>query len=361
MENLCPVCRGNPLRGKQKSCSSACRTAKHREKQESETGHTATVQTQQSRPQRKRNALRTTAVQDLGTDSIPQVDPLRSAYEQLATAITSLRTALGRTESQPRLDMRTQITAQAPPEAVGYRLVLPHREPGVPPSFSPRRRSGTSRSFYSITPFQYPDDLRLCDGHWYRIVWIDSQGQQIRLPDGCPLPGLRFIVGLGESNATSIPSATPSAPLLGTESEVATETDPASVSEPAPDTEHETASETSQATLTHETPICVTESVSTTREDAVTEAPAETSTSPVTQASARSAATPACRAAPEPTPDSHQPAPVSPAEQESQEQWAADFAQSIGSTFSQTEEMLARVYEEDGSLLKRGVLSSART
>ena len=353
MEELCPVCGKNPLKGKQQACSSACRTAKHRAKQASETGHTATVHTQQSRPQRKQNALRTTAVQDSGTDSIPQVDPLRSAYEQLATAITSLRTALGRTESQPRIDMRTQITVQAPPDAVGYRLALPHREPGVPPSFSPRRWSGVSRSFYSITPFQYPDDLRLCDGHWYRIVWIDSQGQQLRLPDGCPLPGLRFIVGLGESNVTSILSATPSAPLLGTESEIATETEPASVSEPAPDTEHETASETSEATATHETPIRVTESSSATKEDAVTVEFPETSTLPVSQSSGCSAETPASGAAPESTPVSLQPSAVSPAEQESQEEWAADYAQHIDSRLSQTEEMLARLYEDEGSLLER--------
>jgi hypothetical protein len=120
-----------------------------------------------------------------------------SVAERLLLAIAELGTALCRTESAPRIDIRTQINAQAPPDAVGYRLALPHREPGVPPSFSPRQRSGTSRAFYSITPFQYPDDLRLCDGHWYRIVWIDSQGQQIRIPDGSPLPGLRFIVRIG--------------------------------------------------------------------------------------------------------------------------------------------------------------------
>ncbi len=356
MENLCPVCNKNPLKGKQQACSSACRTAKHRAKQASETGHPATPST----PPKQRNTkqerdlrpakVETTSAADLAPDhSLPS-----SVTERLLLAIAELRTALGRTESQPRIAMRTQITAQAPPDAVGYRLVLPHREPGVPPSFSPRRRNGTSRAFYSITSFQYPDDLRLCDGRWYRIIWIDSQGQQIRNPDGCPLPGLRFIVGTVESNVASIPSATPSASSPETEPEVATETDPASVSETAPDTEQDTASETSRTTAAHETPIRVTESSSATKENAVTKAPAETSTSPVSQASASSTETSTSSADSEQSPVSHQVAPVSPAEQKSQEEWASALAQNIGSRFSQTDEMLSRIYEEEGSLLKRG-------
>ncbi len=276
-----------------------------------------------------------------------------SVAERLLLAIEELRTAIGRAESAPRIDMRTQIAAQAPPDAVGYRLVLPRRGPSLPPSYSPLRRAGTALPFYSITPFQYPDDRRLCDGLWYRIVWIDSQGKQLQIPDGCPIPGLRFIVGSVESAVPSSPSATPSAPSSETEPKVATEAAPESGSKAAPDTARYTASETSQTTAAHETPIRVTESSSEAKASDVTEAPTETSTPPVLQASASSTETLAASADSEPSSIAHQAAPVPPAVQESQQDWASELAQSLGTEFSQTEEMLARIFEEDDSLLNR--------
>ena len=42
--------------------------------------------------------------------------------------------------------------------------------------------------------FEYPDDLRLCDGCWYRIVWTDSQGSRIRRGSE-QIPGLCFVIG----------------------------------------------------------------------------------------------------------------------------------------------------------------------
>lgn len=359
MENLCPVCNKNPLKGKQQACSSACRTAKHRAKQVSETGHPATPSTPPNR-QKPRNtkqergprpakveaASATALVRDL---SLPS-----SVAERLLLAIEELRTALARPESPPRIDMRTQIIAQAPPEAVGYRLVLPHRGPGIPPSFAPRRRSDTSLAFYSLTPFQYPDDRRLCDGRWYRIIWIDSQGKQMRTPGGCPIPGLRFIVGSGESVVTSIPSATPSAPSPETDPDAETETAPESAAETPPNTEQDTAPEMSQTAVAQETPIRVTESSSSAKAHAVTEAPEVTSTSPLSQASASGTETLASSADSEPSPIAHQVAPAPPAAQEQKEDWASDLAQSLGSEFSQTEELLAKLYTEESSPLKRG-------
>ena len=53
MENLCPVCNKNPLKGKQQACSSACRTAKHRAKQVSETDHSATPSTPPNRQKQR--------------------------------------------------------------------------------------------------------------------------------------------------------------------------------------------------------------------------------------------------------------------------------------------------------------------
>lgn len=359
MENLCPVCNKNPLKGKQQACSSACRTAKHRAKHVSETGRSATLSIPPNR-QKQRNTKqergpRPAKVETASATALVREHSfLTSVAERLLLAIEGLRTALGRAESAPRIDVRTQIIAQAPPEAVGYRLVLPHRGPFIPPSFAPRRRSETSLAFYSLTPFQYPDDRRLCDGCWYRIIWIDSQGKQMRTPNGCPIPGLRFIVGSGESVVTPNSVATPSAASPETEPKVATEAVPEPSSEAAPDTAQDTAPDTSQTAVAQETPIRVTESSSEAKAAAVTESLEVTSTPPVSQSSASGTETSASGADSEPSPVAHEVAPVSLAEQKSQEELASDLAQSLGSAFSQTEEMLARIYEEDGSLLGRG-------
>ncbi len=244
MEKLCPVCNRNPLKGKQQACSSACRTAKHRAKQASETGRTATSRTlpKPRNTKQDRGPRLAKVEQRSAADITPDHSVPSSVAERLLLAIADLRTALGRTESQPRIDMRAQITAQAPPDAIGYRLVIPHREPGVPPSFSPRRREGAPRAIYSLSPFQYPDDLRLCDGRWYRIVWIDSQGKRIWTPASCPIPGLRYVVGPADAVATA--TATMSAPPIETECAAAPRTEPASVSEKASDTAPEASTET---------------------------------------------------------------------------------------------------------------------
>ncbi len=245
MEELCPVCGKNPLKGKQQACSSACRTAKHRAKHANVTGRNATPRTLPQPRNTKQERGPRSAEYSRTADIAPEHAVPSSVAERLLLAIAELRTAVASASTEPRIDMRAQITAQAPPDAIGYRLVIPHREPGVPPSFSPRRRDGTSRSIYSLRPFQYPDDLRLCDGRWYRIVWSDSQGIQIRIPAGCSIPRLRFVVEPADAGVTTTTTETTSDPPLETECAAAPQSEPASASERAPDTAQEAATEAS--------------------------------------------------------------------------------------------------------------------
>ena len=164
---LCPVCKKNRLKGKQRACSSACRSAKYRE----------------ARKHREESVRR--GVRSRGREPSPAEPQGSGTLEELEKLVRAMA-ALPATP--PRIDMRDQVFAQAPKGAIGYRLVLPHRDGILPPRLIPRRRA------YSLTPFEYPDDLRLCDGCWYRIVWTDSQGSRIRRGSE-QIPGLCFVIG----------------------------------------------------------------------------------------------------------------------------------------------------------------------
>ncbi len=119
---------------------------------------------------------------------------LSAQLNRILDAVSELRGKVNRNVA-PRIDMRVQVTSQAPTGAVGYRLMLPRRDGLLPPRLIPRRREAERRACYSITPFEYPDDPRLCDGGWYRIVWIDSEGNRLRRERGATIPGLCFVVG----------------------------------------------------------------------------------------------------------------------------------------------------------------------
>ena len=357
MERLCPVCNRNPLEGKQQSCSSACRTAKHRAKQASETAHTATPRTLPKRRNTKQERGPRSPEHSRTAEITPDHSVPSSVAERLLLAIAELRTAVASSSTEPRIDMRAQITSQAPPDAIGYRLVLPHHEPGVLPSFSPRRRDGALRTLYSLSPFQYPDDLRLCDGRWYRIVWIDSQGKRIRTPASCPIPGLRYVVGPADAVATA--TATMSAPPIETECAAAPQSEPASAAEKAPDTAQEAATETSRDTPEQAPSIHVTDTPSATKDTAVTEKSAETSTTILSQESASGTVTPEPREAPEPS------AVARPAEsasasarQESQMEGASSRAQNLADQHRQTQGYLPTHSEAENlpSLLSRSGL-----
>lgn len=93
------------------------------------------------------------------------------------------------------VDMREQVLSQAPKEAAGYRLVLSPRKTSDMPRLCPKRSRTRDTAWYTLAPFEYPDDLRLRDSLWYRIVWVAAQGERIRMKAGEPVPGLWYFVG----------------------------------------------------------------------------------------------------------------------------------------------------------------------
>lgn len=216
---LCPVCNKTPLTGRKattKTCSTRCRSAlsRQRKKQQRDTSHqevrcTVGAGIAATREQHRSRNSDTTKWEQL----------LSVATERIVEAVRKNGLSAAPKPIEPmRVDMREQVTAQAPKLAVGYRLVLPARQAGDPPRLSPKRSRAGNAAWYHLTPFEYPDDIRLYDGCWYRIVWIDAAGQRIRLQPGEPVPGLYYFVGptqLGDQASTSSPFAACSMPPQG--------------------------------------------------------------------------------------------------------------------------------------------------
>ena len=208
---LCPVCNKIPLTGRKstaKTCSTKCRSAlsRQRKKQQRDTSQQAVKRTAGTGIAATQRQLRSRS-----SDTVNWEQLISVATERIVEAVrTHGISAAPRPMDAMRVDMRAQVTAQAPKLAVGYRLVLPARHTGDPPKWSPRRSRTSNAAWYLLTPFEYPDDIRLGDGCWYRIVWIDAAGQRIRLQPAEPVPGLCYCVGpmqLADKASTSSPVA----------------------------------------------------------------------------------------------------------------------------------------------------------
>lgn len=91
---------------------------------------------------------------------------------------------------------------QAPAGAVGYRLVLPARSLTASPPIAPGPDAWGAPRFWRLTPFQLPDDLRLRDGHLYRILWVDAHGELLPPAGTRQLPALHFFLGPPDSPAS---------------------------------------------------------------------------------------------------------------------------------------------------------------
>lgn len=171
MNRLCPVCKKRPLIGKQRAaCSSACRSAKYREARKD---HQSVKRVVRSRG--------------------PERTPAETVAEWARTHGDGLIGAVGELPALTRRatpDMREQVLAQAPQGAIGYRLVLPYDDHSLPPLIIPRRAS------YLLSPFEYPDDRRLRDGCWYRILWTDAEGNLIPSSRLERPPGLCFVLDI---------------------------------------------------------------------------------------------------------------------------------------------------------------------
>ena len=184
---LCPVCNAQPLRVRQTTCSAKCRSAKYRQQKQkrdaSQRAVSSRSKTAEARSPRDRATM--TNVEQL----------LSSEVDRIVAAIQQLAELRGTASTAHRVDLREQVTSQAPEGAVGYRLVLPSRVPGDGLRLSPRRSRSREVAWYTLSPFEYPDDLRLCDGHWYHLVWYDAQARRMRPTSEHGIPSLYYFLG----------------------------------------------------------------------------------------------------------------------------------------------------------------------
>lgn len=95
----------------------------------------------------------------------------------------------------------SSVGPQAPVGAVGYRLVFPSRTPDESPRLSPQLDGNGYQGSYSLTPFQAPYDIRLCDGQLYRVIWTGAVGEIILPKQDGTIPGLRFFLSEATLNA----------------------------------------------------------------------------------------------------------------------------------------------------------------
>ena len=93
-----------------------------------------------------------------------------------------------------RIPFDRQILGQAPPGAVGYRLVFPLGTRSMP-KVAPTPDASGGLLFWSLAPFQIPDDIRIQDGHSYRLLWVDAQGRVIPPQNTTHLPALHAFLG----------------------------------------------------------------------------------------------------------------------------------------------------------------------
>lgn len=111
------------------------------------------------------------------------------------------------TQRPPRIPLERQVCSQAPAGAAGYRLVLPTRSHAETPKIAPAPDASGGIAYWTLSPFQLPDDIRLQDGHTYRLLWVDSQGQPLPPHGAAHLPALHVFLGPPdeESADTTLP------------------------------------------------------------------------------------------------------------------------------------------------------------
>lgn len=180
----CLFCKGelpDGLRPTARYCGTNCRSAAYRARQRGmpHASHDRVTARRLGREPGRRHA-----------DSVDFERLLAAAADRIITALGTRDSA-----SHPyRVRMDTQVLSQAPAGASGYLLVLPAERASAQPRLVPRR--GINQlGWYVLSPFQAPDDLRLRDGCWYRIVWVDATGRRLPSSGGATIPGLYYFVG----------------------------------------------------------------------------------------------------------------------------------------------------------------------
>ena len=101
-------------------------------------------------------------------------------------------------EHARRVAMDRQLLAQAPPEASGYRLVLPPRAESEEPGYVPTGTGYGQPAWWTLRPFQLPDDDRLLPGRLYKVVWVDAKGARVPPAGSRAIPCLHYFLGAAE-------------------------------------------------------------------------------------------------------------------------------------------------------------------
>lgn len=105
-------------------------------------------------------------------------------------------------ERTPRIPYDQQLRSQAPDGAAGYRLVLSFRSDSESPVIIPTADVSGGLRYYRLAPLELPDDLRLRDGHSYRILWVDFHGQPLPPRGTESLPALHVFFGAPDPIST---------------------------------------------------------------------------------------------------------------------------------------------------------------
>lgn len=193
-----------------KFCSAICRAKAHRASREFESPASAAVDAQIPNgpsaqtppgalpydPQRPvQQAASAAPVDGLPVTLAPSSEP--HTPEPSTSIPTSRRRPPNpyRERRLARIPIEVQVLRQAPPEAIGYRLVLPLRPDQESPSLSPRPSVSDPQPFWRLHPFELPDDVRLSDGREYRILWVGAANASLPPAPRHHLPGLRFFLG----------------------------------------------------------------------------------------------------------------------------------------------------------------------
>lgn len=143
--------------------------------------------------------------------------------DRVVAAIQQFDERKGTAPTAHRRDLREQVTSQVPEGAVGYRLVLPSRTLDDGIRLSPRRSQSREVAWYTLSPFEYPADLRLRDGHWYHLVWYDVQGRRMRPPAEHGIPALYYFLGPASQGPAIEESPEPLPPTIASSSSTASQ------------------------------------------------------------------------------------------------------------------------------------------
>ena len=192
----CAAC-GDPLpSGKKASaryCDDECRGDAARNRARNRARRAKKLSSQRSfestlNPPNIRKQIRTP--ETLASDNVLVISSLESPKPQRRTS----KSATVHPASF-RMDIKEQVLRQALPNAVGYGIVLPACSSDARPKIIPRRKKGEPRTPYRLSPFDYPLDIRLRDGIWYRLLWFGNTGALIPPTPDSGIPSLYFFLG----------------------------------------------------------------------------------------------------------------------------------------------------------------------